>query len=93
MVKQLAAGTALAAAVVVWAAAAQDAPTVVANASKAIGVDTLKTVQYSATGFDFALGQAYNPSSPWPRCRATPNWHSEGPSDTGSRNISGSRAT
>src|SRR5262245_40843075 len=66
MVKELVAGTARAAAVV-WAAAAQDAQTVVANASKAIGVDTLKTVQYSATGMDFALGQAPNPSSPWPK--------------------------
>ncbi|HEX7136214.1 MAG TPA: MBL fold metallo-hydrolase [Vicinamibacterales bacterium] len=60
------------AAVAVWYLAtlttsAQDASTVVANASKAMGVDTLKTVQYSATGFDFALGQAPNPSSPWPK--------------------------
>src|SRR5438552_7596397 len=46
---------------------AQDAKTVIANASKAMGVDTLKTIQYSATGFDFALGQAPNPSSPWPK--------------------------
>src|SRR6186997_3337954 len=55
------------AAVSVWAASAQDAKTVVANASKAIGVDTLKTVQFSATGLDFALGQAPNPASPWPK--------------------------
>ena len=27
----------------------------------------LKTIEYSATGFDFVLGQAYSPSSPWPR--------------------------
>src|SRR5262245_5259042 len=66
MVKELVAGTARAAAVV-WAAAAQDAQTVIANASKAMGVDALKTAQYSATGFDFALGQAPNPSSPWPK--------------------------
>ena len=46
---------------------AQDAATVIANASKTLGVETLKTVQYSATGFDFALGQAPNPSSPWPK--------------------------
>ena len=26
-----------------------------------------KTVQYSATGFDFALGQSYNPEAPWPK--------------------------
>src|SRR5262249_26188313 len=51
----------------VWSASAQDAKSVIANASKAMGVDTLKTVQYSATGYDFALGQAPNPSSPWPK--------------------------
>ena len=58
-------GVALAAAVmwsVVWTVSAQDAQAVIASASKAIGVDGLKTVQYSATGFDFALGQAPNPS-------------------------------
>jgi glyoxylase-like metal-dependent hydrolase (beta-lactamase superfamily II) len=49
------------------APSAQDAAAVVAEASKAMGVDVLKTVQFSATGFDFALGQAPNPSSPWPR--------------------------
>src|SRR5207249_6486826 len=46
---------------------AQDARSVIAAASKAIGVDTLKTVRFSATGMDFALGQAPNPSSPWPK--------------------------
>ena len=46
---------------------AQDAGSVVANASKAIGVDTLKTVEFSATGYDFALGQAPNRTSPWPK--------------------------
>jgi glyoxylase-like metal-dependent hydrolase (beta-lactamase superfamily II) len=51
----------------ICAASAQDGSAVIANASKAIGVDTLKTVQFSATGYDFALGQAPNPSSPWPK--------------------------
>src|SRR5262245_26926179 len=46
---------------------AQDAKPVIAAASAAIGVDQLKTVQYSATGFDFALGQSYTPDSPWPK--------------------------
>src|SRR5258706_1086204 len=55
------------AAVLAWTASAQDAKSVIANASKAIGVDALKTVQFSATGLDFALGQAPNPSSPWPK--------------------------
>lgn len=47
--------------------AAQDAKSVIDAASKAMGADTLKTVEYSGSGFDFAFGQAYNPSSPWPR--------------------------
>jgi glyoxylase-like metal-dependent hydrolase (beta-lactamase superfamily II) len=51
----------------VWTASAQDARAVISNASRTMGVDTLKTVQYSATGFDFALGQAPNPGSPWPK--------------------------
>src|SRR4026207_1899868 len=46
---------------------AQDAEAVIAPPSKARGVATLKTIQSSATGFDFALGQAPNPSSPWPK--------------------------
>jgi glyoxylase-like metal-dependent hydrolase (beta-lactamase superfamily II) len=50
-----------------WTASAQDAGAVIGNASRAMGVDTLKTVQYSATGLDFALGQAPNPASPWPK--------------------------
>jgi glyoxylase-like metal-dependent hydrolase (beta-lactamase superfamily II) len=53
--------------VLAWSPSAQDANAVIAAASKAIGVDTLKTVQYSATGYDFALGQAPNPASPWPK--------------------------
>jgi glyoxylase-like metal-dependent hydrolase (beta-lactamase superfamily II) len=66
MFKRCLTGLALAA-LLVWTASAQDAGTVIGAASKAIGVDTLKTVQYSATGLDFALGQAPNPSSPWPK--------------------------
>src|SRR5262245_7724335 len=66
MLRRCVSGLALAA-LVVWTASAQDARTVIGNASKAMGVDTLKTVEYSATGLDFALGQAPNPSSPWPK--------------------------
>src|SRR5580765_3846935 len=53
--------------VMTWTAAAQDGAAVIQSAAKTIGVDALKSVQYSATGFDFALGQAPNPSSPWPK--------------------------
>ncbi|MBI3493453.1 MAG: hypothetical protein HY047_16980 [Acidobacteria bacterium] len=48
-------------------AVAQDARTVIATVSTAMGADNLKTIVYSATGEDFAIGQAYNPTSPWPR--------------------------
>jgi len=69
MVRNSRAGLGLIVGLVLAAAApsAQDATAVIGGASKALGVDTLKTVQYSATGFDFALGQAPNPSSPWPK--------------------------
>jgi glyoxylase-like metal-dependent hydrolase (beta-lactamase superfamily II) len=46
---------------------AQDARRNVAAAAAAIGVDALRTVEFTATGYDFVLGQAYSPSSPWPR--------------------------
>ena len=66
MFKKCLAGFALAA-VLAWTTSAQDAGAVIGNASRAMGVETLKTVQYSATGLDFALGQASNPARPWPR--------------------------
>ncbi len=50
-----------------WIAGAQDANTVIANASKAMGADNLKSIQYSGSGFDFAIGQNVNPNSPWPK--------------------------
>jgi glyoxylase-like metal-dependent hydrolase (beta-lactamase superfamily II) len=46
---------------------AQDAKAIVGNVSKALGADTLKTVQYSATGFDYAIGQNPNGNAPWPK--------------------------
>ena len=49
-----------------WPAAAQDAATVISNASKAMGADNLKTIQYSGPASDFAFGQAFNPGQPWP---------------------------
>lgn len=47
------------------AASAQDAKTVIDNASKAMG--SLKSVEYSGSGFDFAIGQNVNPSAAWPK--------------------------
>jgi len=57
------------AALLAWtapAALAQDARTVLASASKAMGAGDLKTIQYSGTATEFAFGQAVNPSAPWP---------------------------
>jgi hypothetical protein len=49
-------------------AAAQDAKTVIAAASKAMGADTLNTIEFSGSGADFAIGQAYNGKTPtWPK--------------------------
>src|SRR5262245_16087245 len=66
MSKKILAGVALAT-LIVRPTSAQDAKTVINAASRAMGVDGLKTVQYSGSGTDYALGQAPNPSSPWPK--------------------------
>ena len=50
-----------------WAANAPDAKTVLADASKALGADGLKSVEFSGSGFDYTLGQNPTPSSPWPK--------------------------
>jgi glyoxylase-like metal-dependent hydrolase (beta-lactamase superfamily II) len=65
--------------------AAQDAKTVIGNASKAMGVDNLKSVEFTGTGWEYAFGQAVNPSSPWGGFEDktytrtinfdTPSWH------------------
>jgi glyoxylase-like metal-dependent hydrolase (beta-lactamase superfamily II) len=47
--------------------AAQDARSVLAAASTAMGADKLNTIEFSATGSDFVLGQAYAPDAPWPK--------------------------
>ena len=48
-------------------ALAQDAVSVIAAASKAMGADSLATIEYSGSGYDFVFGQAYSPTSPWPK--------------------------
>src|SRR5262249_13162024 len=44
---------------------AQDAKTVIDASSKAMG--SLKSVEYSGSGLDFAIGHNPNPNSPWPK--------------------------
>ena len=50
-----------------WQSGARDAKTVIADAMKALGAENLKSIEYSGSGYDFTLGQAPNPSSPWPK--------------------------
>src|SRR5450755_800250 len=51
-----------------WAAGTtQDAKTVIRGATTALGANNLKTVEFSGSGFDYTLGQAPNPNSPWPK--------------------------
>jgi hypothetical protein len=47
-------------------AVAQDAAAVLGEASKAMGLENLKSIQYSGPASEFSYGQAYNPASPWP---------------------------
>ena len=55
-------------AILAWAAGTQqDAKTVISGATKALGADNLKTVEFSGSGFDYVIGQAANPSLPWPK--------------------------
>jgi glyoxylase-like metal-dependent hydrolase (beta-lactamase superfamily II) len=48
-------------------AAAQDAEHVLSSAAKALGTERLHSIEYSGSGYDFALGQAPNAESPWPK--------------------------
>jgi glyoxylase-like metal-dependent hydrolase (beta-lactamase superfamily II) len=48
-------------------AAAQDARTVIGNASKAMGADNVNSVMYYGSGANFGLGQNNNANGPWPR--------------------------
>ena len=48
-------------------ASAQDARTVIDNASKAMGVDSLNSVMFYGSGANFGLGQNNNANGPWPR--------------------------
>jgi glyoxylase-like metal-dependent hydrolase (beta-lactamase superfamily II) len=46
---------------------AQDARATLAAAAKAMGADTLKSIEYSGGGTMFALGQSATPGQAWPR--------------------------
>src|SRR6266704_3370275 len=50
---------------------AQDARGVLQAAVKAMGTANVKTVQYSGTGFNSAVGQSFSPAEDWPRFEVT----------------------
>jgi glyoxylase-like metal-dependent hydrolase (beta-lactamase superfamily II) len=51
-----------------WAAGVQqDAKSVIQSATTALGAGNLRTIEFSGSGYDYVLGQAPNPSSPWPK--------------------------
>lgn len=49
------------------AAVAQDAKSVVNNVAQALGASSVKTLQYSGTGFAYNFGQNYRPDGPYPK--------------------------
>jgi glyoxylase-like metal-dependent hydrolase (beta-lactamase superfamily II) len=49
-----------------WTAAAQDAKTVIANASKAMGIDGVNSIHYYGVAENGNLGQNNNSNQPWP---------------------------
>src|SRR5262245_17769093 len=61
------AAVALAALGATSASLAQNAATVIANASKNMGVDGLNSVTYYGSGANYNLGQNNNANYPWPR--------------------------
>ena len=61
------AAVALAALAATSAAVAQNAATVIANASKSMGVEGLSSVTYYGSAANYNLGQNNNANYPWPR--------------------------
>jgi glyoxylase-like metal-dependent hydrolase (beta-lactamase superfamily II) len=58
-------------ALMVQAAAAQDAKAVLQAASTAMGAANLRTVQITGTGWNAAVGQSFSPEEDWPRFEVT----------------------
>jgi glyoxylase-like metal-dependent hydrolase (beta-lactamase superfamily II) len=50
---------------------AQDARGVLQAAVKTMGTANVKTIQYSGTGWNAAVGQSYSPAEDWPRFEVT----------------------
>src|SRR5215510_7910702 len=50
---------------------AQDARSVLQAAMKAMGTANVKTIQYTGTGWNAAVGQSFSPQEDWPRFEVT----------------------
>src|SRR5713226_7830296 len=50
---------------------AQDAQAVLRAAGQAMGAANVKTIQYSGTGWNAAVGQSFSPAEDWPRFEVT----------------------
>src|SRR5499426_4107847 len=50
---------------------AQDARGVLQAAAKAMGAANVKSIQYSGTGWNAAVGQSFSPEEDWPRFEVT----------------------
>ena len=59
--------TVISAVVLSSASSPQEPKALIGNATKALNCENLRTIEFSGSGADFVLGQAPNPSSPWPR--------------------------
>jgi len=55
------------AALLAASAAAQDAQTALRTASTAMGMNDMKSIQYTGTGWQGMVGQNYQPMDDWPR--------------------------
>src|SRR5207253_10033089 len=53
------------------AARAQDAREILQAAVRAMGAANVKTIQYSGTGWNAAVGQSYSPQDDWPHFEVT----------------------
>ena len=59
----------MAAVLVLWplSASAQEGRATLESVAKALGAANLKSIEYTATGVNFAIGQSTAPGAPWPR--------------------------
>ncbi|PYS48176.1 MAG: hypothetical protein DMG13_26095 [Acidobacteria bacterium] len=56
---------------IVAVAEAQDVRTVLQTASAAMGAGNLKSIQYTGTGWNAAVGQSFSADEDWPRFEVT----------------------